>query len=255
MTLIYPHIPKTAGTSFLGILEQVYPPSSTFRTFRGSSENMIREFIDLPDAEKSRYALVCGHMNFGLHEYIPGPSTYVTFVRDPIQRVISDYSWIKRNPDHFLHDDCVSMSLRVFVESKITTEIDNGQTRVLAGIANVPPILCPLGDSVPDIPFGGCGLDVLEQAKRNLDRMAVVGLVESFNQSLLLMRQVLRWNMMPSRISLNVDPRREAKQMIDPETLELIRSVNFLDLELYRHAQALTERLLVSEQYDSCSTL
>lgn len=254
MTLIYPHIPKTAGTSFLSILEQVYSPASTFRTFRGSSENMIREFIDLPDTEKSRYALICGHMNFGLHVHVPGPSTYVTFVRDPIQRVISHYSWIKRNQDHFLHDDCASMSLREFVESKITTEIDNGQTRVLAGVANVPPILCPLVDSLPDIPFDGCGPDVLEQAKRHLDQMAVVGLVESFDTSLLLMRRVLGWNTMPSRVSLNVDPRRQAERVIDPETLELIRSINILDLELYRYAQARTNRL-ARAQYDSCSAL
>lgn len=256
MALIFPHIPKTAGTTLLHILEQVYPRSVQFHTFRGSRENRIGEFLGLSDVEKARYELVCGHMNFGLHHYIPGPCTYVTFLRDPIQRVVSHYSWITRNPEHFLHDDCRLMSLREFVESRITTEIDNGQTRVMAGVANVPPILCPLNGSHAQVPFGACGRDLLAQAMNNLDHMAVVGLVESFETSLTLVQSVLGWERVPAYSILNVDPRRhslnhDSHSACDPDTIELIRSVNLLDLELYQHAK---RRLaLLAHRYDTCS--
>ena len=61
------------------------------------------------------------------------------------------------------------MSLREFVENRVTTEIDNGQTRVMAGVANVPPILYPLDRSEAEVPFVACGRELLAQATNNLD--------------------------------------------------------------------------------------
>ena len=266
MALIFPHIPKTAGTTFLNILEQIYPRPVQFHTFRGSRANRVGEFLDLPEAERARYELVCGHMNFGLHDYIPGPCTYVTFLRDPIQRVVSHFSWIKRNTEHFLHDDCRLMSLREFVESRVTTEIDNGQTRVMAGVANVPPILYPLDRSEAEVPFGACGRELLAQATNNLDQMAVVGLVESFETSVALMSAALGWGCLPDYPNLNVDPSSHSlnrdrpshhsgasdPDSTDSATIELIRSVNLLDLELYRHAERRLAAL--ASRYDTVSS-
>ena len=68
------------------------------------------------------------------------------------------------------------------------------------------------------------------------------------------MRRVLEWYSLPSRPKLNVDPNRQADDSFDPDTIDLVQSINLLDLELYRHAQRLLDRL-ARAQYDYCGSL
>jgi len=127
------------------------------------------------------------------------------------------------------------MSLADYVSSKLNPQLDNGQVRLLSGIAE-------------DIPFGGCSSAMLHRAKENLRKhFTVIGLTERFDDSLHLMKECFGWKNI-SYQKANVTPDRPARTQIDAETLQLIESCNVFDRELYRFAQAALDAQLAASQ-------
>src|SRR4030095_15973884 len=122
-----------------------------------------------------------GHLYFGAHAFLSQPCTYLTMLRDPVDRVISHYNYVRHQPSHYLYHEACRMSLRDYVEFCGRQEPNNDQTRLLAGERNVPN-------------FGQCSEEMLNIAKRNLaDHFAVVGLTEEFDRSLIIMKRVFKW--------------------------------------------------------------
>jgi len=111
--------------------------------------------------------------------------------------------------------------------------VSNVQTRFISGdILNV------------------AGPETLEAAKRNLQAdFAVVGLTERFDETVILLKRALGWRR-PFHIRMNVTPRRRRVDKLRPEIIEIIRSKNALDLELYNFAVSLFEQRLQQEGHD-----
>jgi Galactose-3-O-sulfotransferase len=222
-TLIFLHIPKAAGTTLHNILARQYPPQATYTVDGAEWREDSARFAALPPERKRGLALVKGHMNFGLHETLEQPATYITILRDPVERVISSYYYVLRTPAHFLHAEVVgtSMGLREFIERKLTIEHDNGQTRMLAP---------------SEAPFGECPPEGLDLARRHLEQhFASIGLSERFDESLLLLRRALGWRW-PVYARANVTVDRPPREGIDDDVIEMIEADNRLDRELYRFA-------------------
>jgi hypothetical protein len=229
-TVIFLHIGKTAGLSLRQVLRRQVP-SSRVLEFRAPlpepgrlrREGALAHLAGLPERDRARARLVMGHAPFGVHELIPRPSTYVTMLRDPVALVLSVYRYILRTERHILHEEVVrrDLSLDAFVRSGLSLETDNSQTRAVAGDTSTP--------------FGGCGSEMLERAKTNIEeRFSVVGLTERFDESLLLLRRAFGWRNV-RYVSTNVAP-DHGRSRPPPETVELIRERNRLDLELYAWA-------------------
>lgn len=229
-TVIFLHIPKTAGTTLHRILNRQYQPDS-IHSFGSDAHASIEAFKAMDVNEIAQIQLLRGHMPFGLHEYIPHSSTYITLLRDPIERVISKYYFLLRSPEHYLYDRVTSenWSLRDLLESKIALLFENGQTRMLSGVWG-------------DVEFGMCNAAHLEMAKKNLrEHFSLIGFTERFDETLLLLQSVLDWqgNIYYSRA--NVTPKRPRQQEIDQATLDLIAEVNQQDIALYAYAERLFE--------------
>jgi hypothetical protein len=229
-SVIFLHIPKAAGTTLHRIIEQQYEPNTIFTIHEGKT---IIDFKNLSEAQRARIRVLKGHLYFGLHEFLPRPSTYITMVRDPIERVISHYYFELRTPSHELYKKIKSqnMSLEDFVRSGVCLHLDNGQTRLLSTTG-------------AGIGYGQCSNELLESAKKNLrEHFAVVGLVERFDETLILLKRKFKWKM-PFYIKQNVTKQRPLKENIPKDTLKLIESYNQLDIELYKYTQKLFEELI-----------
>jgi len=237
-SVIFIHIPKTGGTTFRTIINQQYEPQSVF-LFKRPPEKSLAEFKGLPEAKKREIKFIQGHMRFGLHEFFPQPCTYITILRDPVDRVISLYYFILRNPENAVHNEVVSknMSLKDWVSSGITTLVNNNQTR----------FLCTTEAVTED---GQCSSEMLESAKKNIQEyFAVVGLMEKYDETLLLLKRNLRWKT-PLYIKANVTKNRPLKEIIPKDTLKLIEKYNELDVELYRYGkEKFEEQLNQSPQF------
>jgi hypothetical protein len=215
------------------IIERWYP-SERILSFGADAQESVREFTELPETRRGEIHVLKGHMGFGLHEFMPQPSTYITIMRDPIDRTISYYHHILRKPDHYLHQEVVSeeMSLKEVVCGEMTPDMDNGQTRLLSGVWNT-------------VPCGHCSTDMLERAKRNLrEYFAVVGLVERFDETLMLLKKTFGWGV-PFYVRANVTPNRPSKASLSQDVLAAIEKYNDLDIELYEYARQLFQQQIV----------
>jgi Galactose-3-O-sulfotransferase len=228
-TLLFLHIPKTGGMTLDSIIERQYPARNVFSIGGDRPDVSIRYFQDLPENERARVRCLEGHMHFGLHKDIPGPCVYITMLRHPVDRVISHYHHALRHPKHYLHQDVVNkkMSIEDYVKHANTWELSNGQARLLGGVTS---------DPLPSN-FG-------ERIGENLNKhFAAVGLMERFDESLLLFKELLGWKNI-YYIKENVSAERTQKKEIPAQTVKVIEEANQLDLELYRDAAAAFDEMI-----------
>jgi len=193
-----------------------------------------KEFLaNLPDSKKRKIKILFGHMNFGRHELLPQPCTYITLLREPAERIISYYYHIKRMKNHYLHDiiETYHMSVGAFIESGITFTVDNGQTRMISGAVDL-------------VEHGRCTRDILDTAKSNLEEyFSIVGLTEHFDQTLILLKQKFNWNI-TTYVKENVTRDRPSLNDIPKRDRQVIEKYNQLDFELYAFAGQLFANLV-----------
>ncbi|NQZ60299.1 MAG: sulfotransferase family 2 domain-containing protein [Lentisphaeraceae bacterium] len=82
---LFHHIPKTAGSTLRGILEGMFEveevcPAETVEELSGLSKN-----------EFDKYRLYAGHFSYGAITTFLPDAVWVTFLREPNERVISQY--------------------------------------------------------------------------------------------------------------------------------------------------------------------
>ena len=222
--LIFVHIPRAAGQTLNSIIGRCYRPSEVF-TYGGP----VGQPIAISSLDTSELRVVKGHIPFGIDEQLHVPTTYVTFLREPVARVLSLHRYIGENPRHPLHGSVGSMSLGEFVTSEIDdVEVANGQTRQLSGLPDHAP-----------------GPQMLESAKHHLTtEFVAVGVTERFDESLLVLRHAVGW---PIPLYRARNATTAARSRLAPEVRRLIESRNALDLELYRFANELLDEQVAEE--------
>jgi galactose-3-O-sulfotransferase len=222
--VIFLHVPKTAGTTLNRLIEWEYPLFEMYSIdpvfFRWSASHLWQ----LPARRLKRTRMFKGHMLFGLHEILPQPATYITVLRDPIDRVISAFYFMRSYVLHPLYWKFKreNWTLEDFVRR---SPRENVQSKILAGAEYNSP----------------CTEEILAQAKENLfEHFSVVGLSERFEESLALMKLRFGWKLQRYS-SFNVTQARPKKADLPQPTLDLIVEKNSFDLALYECAAKLFE--------------
>lgn len=256
--LFFLHLPKSAGTTLNSILEKIYPQKQIFsiakEVRRKFGSNWVNEatstrenvafdvFKGMTDRQLNSLKIVKGHMGFGWHEKVKKNVSYFTFVRQPIDRIVSQYYYIKRIKGHALQKQIESqnLDLRAFVERGISLVADNGMTRKIAGISD-------------EIPFQSYGKEILDKAKDNIENhFSSIGLSEYFDESIVLMQAKYEWTR-PYYIKQNVTDGRKKVTEINSSTLKIIEHFNALDMELYDYIKKIFRNQIehFGDQFDS----
>lgn len=231
-TVLVVHIPKAAGTTLRTIMDRQYPSSQVF-TIQNDIPAERERLAGMPDETKRQLKAVFGHQCWGWHEALaPGQGfQYVTILRDPAERVLSCFAYCHLH-GHYLKDAIEGMDVRRFLTSGVTRTCDNGMVRQLCGEDRF------LRDPYFDmhLPFDGLTEAHLQQAMRNLERCAIVGVAERFDAVLEQCRRKLGWRI-PAYEHQNVTTwARPAIGTLDHHTLRALRHHNRLDEQLYRFA-------------------
>ncbi|MCG8509785.1 MAG: hypothetical protein MI741_11215 [Rhodospirillales bacterium] len=82
---------RCAGNTITYVLSEEFGPEAIFRY--GALGETVFDFQDFKAAaHDDRYRFFLGHFCFGVHRHIGRPVTYLTNIRDPMERVISHYA-------------------------------------------------------------------------------------------------------------------------------------------------------------------
>ena len=108
--LVLLHIPKTAGMTLAGILQYVY--GDAFRGGVGESrflpdERRMPNVFSRPEhvegrlrslRKKGTIRALSGHLTFGWADRLPPDARWVTVLRDPVERTLSQYYYFVDPP-------------------------------------------------------------------------------------------------------------------------------------------------------------
>ncbi len=235
-TLIFIHIPRTAGTTLNYILNRHYKPTEIYSIYTSRTLDGMDTYRKLPAVCKRGFKLVRGHFYFGLHASVGGPTSYLTLLRDPVDRIISDYMFTKRDKHNPLSNVLTSknLTLKDYVESGVSLWTDNVQTRLLAGELGMDRVT----------PFGRCSEELLEVAKENLDRyFGAVGISERFDEFLLVGRRTYGWSNC-FYVKKNTIRNRLPKTGLSEDTLKTIQQFNRFDTALYEYCKKRSDEIV-----------
>jgi len=238
---VFLHIPKTGGQTLRRMFLRRYGRASYFllgpyrpdpgRPKPVTTRDSLDRVAALTPVERARLRVVGGHIQAGAIPRLPGLPRCFALVRDPVKRLVSLYRHARRKEKHSLWLDLQGMSLEAFAASAVTRQLDNDQTRRLAGV------------SEPGIEgeFSDTDAALLGRARANVARwFDLVGITERFDESLLLLQDA--WGLrLPLYEAVN---RAGANQRGEPpaaRALGLLRERNALDLELHNEARALLQ--------------
>jgi hypothetical protein len=228
--LIFLHIPKTGGRTLQNIILRQFSEDEVITDAHGK----LKEIGAWSEEQKHKIRYIQGHFIFGFHKVVPQKCVYITLLRDPVDRIISHYYFIKRSLSHPLNHvvEEQGISLEEYVTSGICEEVKNDQTRLIAGVER------------------GALIDeskMLELAKENIDRrFLLVGLVECFDETLILLKRRLRLRNIFYDVR-NKTINRPLKEQIHESTLQLIVENNQADIELYSYAKSKLAEMVEAE--------
>jgi hypothetical protein len=227
---IFNHIPKTGGVSMYVLLQQLI--GSTLLSPQLALNEEIDYQLDPNDFEQ--YKVIYGHIGVVWNDIIGPRRRWMTVLRDPVDRVLSQYYFwrnaVPRSP-HIPHVNAAqTLPLEEFLRSSnymVLQGNENAQTWFLADDLRVRYRKVP-----PD--------DALAVAKNNLsERFDFIGIAEDYAISAQRLCSLLRLPCPASIPMENRTPQRKPVHEIEPETIALIRELNAMDLELYEFGKGL----------------
>lgn len=224
--IIFPHIWKTGGTSLASIFYNLF-----------SQDECVR-VEDKPVESYQNTRFLTGHMPYGLHNVLSKPYTYIGLIREPIERVVSSYYFMKEQKGHPLYQLVNQLTLLESLQPGVHPYLDdnyhNHQTRIFAGIETTI--------SKGRIPYVSEQSDVitdkhLEQAISNIktDYSFVSTLEDMPNNCSKLGLIIGHTSEQISFPHLGKTSDRPKLDNINQQALKLIREFNGLDIQLYNY--------------------
>ncbi|NBT13432.1 MAG: hypothetical protein EBS56_07610 [Planctomycetia bacterium] len=228
--LLFEHIPKCGGTATRGYFERHYAGSRTYQVY-GRRPEECAGFKRLPVARRHAYDLVIGH---GAHELLDwtAPGTIAaTVLREPVDRILSHYYYVREKPEHYLHAAVAGgdLSPGAYVAAGLSDELRN---HMVCRFLGVRP---EAAERDPARAVEGAW-DVLNH------RYRIVGIAERLDAAMDAIRTAVGFDGRFSGERTNCTRSRRPATQLSAEDRRLIEQHNALDIELYRRVAAAAPR-------------
>lgn len=224
--VIFLHLHKTGGLSVNAVLHRQFIGQRGAVIHKNVPES-TRELIAMQQAERDRLAYISGHVYYGIHQIWSAPASYFTFLREPIDRTVSSFNFlrvIKHGTDHRVLRADLEAFLR---EPRRTTYLISRLAGYRDGQLDTLYAESGMGDD-----------ELLAIAETHLRTMRVVGLTEQFDTSLLLLRREFGWQNI-YYVRRNTTSNKGKVVTPSPQTLDAVRPLYAHDTALYKLAVSL----------------
>jgi hypothetical protein len=174
--VIHLHLGKTGGTTLAHILDWNYSHIHVITHY-----DQIPPLLALSDEEKRRCDCLRGQFFYGIHQYFPQPAVYITIMRHPMKRFISQYYYTmeRRRRQNLPGQD---LTMEQFLDSEPFQAYM--QLCLLRNTGSIEEAL-----HTPLAP------DAVAEAKRNIEtHFVVAGTLDYYDESLILMKRALGWS-------------------------------------------------------------
>lgn len=231
-TVIFVHVGKTGGTTFKSILRRVYGRERMFETTPNAFPESIQRLARQPAATRDAYRVITGHIPLGLETLIPRRTVTVMLLRDPRERMVSNYFFIRSHAEHPRHKAFLESDIQI--EDYLLDQPDNPMTRWLLSTDPFNRRFLRADETVTR--------EHLDRAIKNLETGCdIVGLTERFDDFVALVSARLKW---PRLIycDSNVTHGRPAISDLSHTAQDLLAQKTDLDAQLHAAAQARFER-------------
>ncbi len=220
-TLLFMHIPKTAGTALRETMLNNYRQSEVAYLYPDPPGFPVRDLRDLPLEQRARFRFVVGHFQYGIHDQVPNESCYFAVVRDPLARVCSHYHYLVHHQHPLVLSQGRIRTLREVIEGRFTANLDNLMVRCFAGVDE------------RDFPPGSINTEVYELALRHAEEAFIyIGHQQNLREAYSFLQDKFRWPWsMPPEV-LNRGSYATDQPIADSDA-ELIRESNSWDCQLY----------------------
>ncbi len=219
--VLFMHIPRTAGTAFREAVTANYKQAEIAYIYPDPPGFLVGDLQFLPPQQRRSIRLVVGHFRYGMHASLPQDSAYVSVVRHPISRVVSQYLYLVHTGSELVKEKERQLSLEEMLERRISVDLDNALVRYFGGI----------DDTL--MPPGTIDREAYERAVHHLrTRFAFVGHQETAQDSYKAMCQHFGWT---ARLTLeNVNLVTNAVKHMDDRLSKIIEHYNAWDCLFYQ---------------------
>jgi len=245
------HIPKTAGTTLIATLDSYFDHDSIF------PNKVWNEVLINKSKKRKTWKLVRGHFGYNIKPISPRKPIFLTVLRDPIKRTISQIEHIRRDPrgNNWVKKNFLSTNKtfdQILQNDEKNLVFRNTQTRYLGLDCDVIKFTrsqslktkddfrfdqnLPLFEN--EIP----GEKLLENAMKRLEKFEFVGISEKFEESMFLLYYTFGWMPINKSWKLNVSPAKTSKKDLSQKTIDILNDMNTLDTSLYVHGKKIFEK-------------
>jgi hypothetical protein len=213
--IISVHIRKCAGTTFKASLKDFYKKRLLFDYGDEVGSNwpssIEKRKVRLANAKASKssieknFDIIHGHFFRNKYDFLGCRLVFATFLRDPVSRVLSNYFYLKRNPDR-ANPDALLVHKFDFSLEEFASHPDNQN------------------------------LQSHYLQTDGLQELSFVGVVEEYEQSIKRFNEVFDCELVAGQ-NLNVNDDASRQYEVPQKTIDVIVENNLKDIQLYKKAR------------------